>query len=129
MNDFYIWINQNPIHVNEDVYKAYWKGNRKERYFAESDIHNHVLYYDALDTDETNGSDIFQDEACIPVDEQVIQNMEISKLKDALSTLSPFDHELIFRLYLRKRYLAQQEMKWLMLWKSRGLVQENIFIH
>lgn len=99
MNDFYIWINQNPIHVSEDVYKAYWKGNRKERYFAESDIHNHVLYYDALDTDETNGNDIFQDEACIPVDEQVIQNMEISKLKNALAMLSPFDHELIFRLY------------------------------
>lgn len=99
MNDFFIWINNLPVAVSETVYKTYWKGQRKERYFAESDIHNKVFYYNALDTEETNGSDIFLDEASPPVDEQVIQNMEISRLHNALKKLSDSDYALIYRLY------------------------------
>ncbi len=99
MNDFFIWINNLPVEVSETVYKTYWKGERKERYFAESDIHNKVFYYNALDTDETNGSDIFLDEASLAVDEQVIRNMEISRLHNALKQLSVNDHALINRLY------------------------------
>ncbi len=99
MNNYFIWMNQHPISVSEDVYKAYWKGQRKERYFSESDIHNHVFYYDALDTEETNGSDIFQDETCLPVEEQVLKNIEIDRLHDAMNKLSAHDYELITRLY------------------------------
>lgn len=99
MNVFYIWINNLPVEVSEKVYKAYWKGVRKERYFAESDIHNKVFYYNALDTEETNGSDIFFDEISPSVDEQVIKNMEITKLHNALAQLSGNDYSLIYRLY------------------------------
>lgn len=99
MSDFFIWIDNLPIAVSETVYKAYWQGQRKERYFAEGDIHNKVFYYNALDTEETNGSDIFLDEASPPVDEQVIKNMEISSLHHALEQLSAGDYALIYRLY------------------------------
>lgn len=99
MNEFFIWINKLPVAVSETVYKTYWKGQRKERYFAESDIHNKVFYYNALDTEETNGSDIFFDEVSPPVDEQVIRNMEIDKLHNALAQLPSRDYALIYRLY------------------------------
>lgn len=99
MNEFFIWINKLPVAVSETVYKTYWKGQRKEKYFAESDIHNKVFYYNALDTEETNGSDIFFDEVSPPVDEQVIRNMEIDKLHNALAQLSSKDYALIYRLY------------------------------
>lgn len=99
MNQFVIWINKLPVEVSEAVYKTYWKGQRKERYFAESDIHNKVFYYNALDTEETNGSDIFFDDTNPPVDEQVIKSMEIDKLHSALEQLPASDHALIYRLY------------------------------
>lgn len=99
MNEFFIWINNLPVEVSETVYKTYWKSRRKERYFSESDIHNKVFYYNALDTEETNGSDIFTDDAAPPVDEQVIRNMEMDRLHDALAQLSGNDYALIYRLY------------------------------
>lgn len=99
MNEFFIWIDNLPVEVSETVYKTYWKSRRKERYFAESDIHNKVFYYNALDTEETNGSDIFTDDAAPSVDEQVIRNMEIGRLHDALEQLSGSDYALIYRLY------------------------------
>ncbi|MBP3325050.1 MAG: sigma-70 family RNA polymerase sigma factor [Coprococcus sp.] len=112
MNNYLIWIDQHPVTVSEDIYKTYWKGRRKERYFTESDIHNHVFYYDALDTEETNGSDIFQDESCLPIEEQAIKNIEINKLHDALKQLPQKDYDLINRLYFygeSLRTISQKE--------------------
>lgn len=99
MKDYFIWINDSPVTVSETVYKAYWKGQRKERYFSEGDIHNKVFYYDALDTEETNGSDIFEDATGISVEETVIRDMEVGNLRSALSQLSKEDSQLVFRIY------------------------------
>lgn len=99
MEEFIIWIDNKPITVTQSVYKAYWKGKRKERYFAESDIHNKVFYYDALDTEDTNGSDIFCDETNPPVDELVIEQLEINQLRNAMTQLTEHEYELICRLY------------------------------
>lgn len=99
MKEYCIWIDQQPIPVSEDVYKAYWKGERKERYFIEGDIHNRIFYYDALDTEETNGSEIFSDTSDTPVEDQVIKNIETHRLYDALHKLPEKDFRLIERLY------------------------------
>lgn len=99
MNEYFIWINNHPIAVSEAVYKEYWRGRRKERYFAESDIHNRVFYYDALDTEEMNGSDIFYDKTQLSIDEMVLEHLEIDRLHKALKQLSDKDYELICRLY------------------------------
>lgn len=99
MDKFLIWIDNKPIAVSKPVYKAYWKGRRKERYFAESDIHNKVFYYDALDTEDTNGSDIFCDETEPPIDELVIGHLEINQLRQAMRRLTEHEYELIYRLY------------------------------
>ncbi len=99
MEEYLIWIDNKPITVDKPVYKAYWKGKRKERYFGESDIHNKVFYYDALDTEETNGSDIFCDETALPVDELVINHLEVNQLRTAMKQLTAHEYELICRLY------------------------------
>ena len=59
--DYYIKIHDKQIPVSEEIYKAYCKGDRKERYFRESDIKNQTFFYDALDTEDLNGSDRFAD--------------------------------------------------------------------
>ena len=50
--NYYIQIDRRAIPVSEEIYKAYCKGIRKERYFAESDIHNHIFSYDSLDCEK-----------------------------------------------------------------------------
>ena len=47
---YFIRIKDQEIPVTEPVYKLYCQGERKERYFRESDYHNKVFSYDALDT-------------------------------------------------------------------------------
>lgn len=99
MEEYFIWIDNRPVTVSEPVYKEYWRGRRKERYFAESDVHNKVFYYDALDTEETNGSDIFCDETSPSTDELAINHIEITHLHNVLKQLPDSDYELIHRLY------------------------------
>ena len=53
--EYYIKIGRQKVPVSEAVYKEWCRGERKERYFKESDIGNNVFSYDALDTDEING--------------------------------------------------------------------------
>lgn len=36
---YYIRIDNRNVYVSEEIYKLYCKGERKERYFRESDIH------------------------------------------------------------------------------------------
>ena len=52
---YYIRIDNRNVYVSEEIYKLYCKGERKERYFRESDIHNKTFYYNALDTEDFNG--------------------------------------------------------------------------
>ncbi len=95
--NYSIFINNEEIPVSEEVYRVYWKGARKERYFAESDIHNHVFSYDALDNEDMNGEDIFADDTSI--EEQVIKDIETHQLYAAMSELNPEDYNIIYRLY------------------------------
>lgn len=97
--NYSIWINNNEVPVSEEVYRTYWKGARKERYFAESDIHNHVFSYDALDNEDMNGEDIFTNILEVPVDEQVITRIEVQRLYDSLLKLSCEDRYIIYRIY------------------------------
>lgn len=97
--DYSIWINNNEVSVSEEVYRTYWKGARKERYFAESDIHNHVFSYDALDNEDMKGEDIFTDSLVVPIEEQVITRIEVQQLYNSLSKLSCEDRYIIYRIY------------------------------
>ena len=58
---YFIRIRGQEIPVTEPVYKLYCQGERKERYFRESDYHNKVFSYDALDTEEMNGCKLMAD--------------------------------------------------------------------
>lgn len=100
--NYSIWINNKEIPVSEDIYKAYWKGVRKERYFAESDIHNHVFSYDALDNEDMNGEDIFTNVLEVPIEEQVMAHIEVQQLYNSLSKLSCEDRYIIYRIYFCK---------------------------
>lgn len=98
--EYKLWINGDPVSVSEEIYRTYWQGARKERYFTESDIHNNVFSYDALDTGEMNGCDIFEDSNALSVEDQVIHSLNTTKLLHALKNLDTHERDLIQRIYI-----------------------------
>ena len=65
------------------------KERGRSGYFRESDIHNKTFYYNALDTEDLNGCDLFQDTRSKPVDEQAEESLEHSLLFEAIKDWSP----------------------------------------
>ena len=96
---YYIRIDNRNVYVSEEIYKLYCKGERKERYFRESDIHNKTFSYNALDTEDLNGCDLFQDTRSKPVDEQAEEALERSLLLEAMKDLDPKEKDIIRRIY------------------------------
>ncbi len=105
--DYYIKIREKQIPVTEEVYKAYCQGARKERYFRESDIRNQTFFYDALDTEELNGCDMFWDADAQSVEEAAEKNILLEKLKRHVKELGAQEQELIIRLYVYGESLRQ----------------------
>lgn len=105
--DYYIKLKNTQIPVTEEVYKAYCQGARKERYFRESDIRNQTFFYDALDTEEVNGSDMFFDPAAESVEDAVQKNILLEKLKQAVTQLTEEERHLLSRLYIYGDSLRQ----------------------
>lgn len=109
--DYTIWINDKKVPVDEQVYRAYWQGHRKERYFVESDQHNHTYYYNALDTEDWNGSDLFSNSDEISIEDTVIRNIEAENIHQALTALTADELYIIQRLYYYDDSLRQLSEK------------------
>lgn len=105
--DYYIHVRKQDVPVTEAVYKAYCQGERKERYFEESDIRNRTFYYHALDTEEMNGCDMFSDERGLSVEDQVEAKLMKERLGQALGQLNPREKEMIWRIYYYGQSLRQ----------------------
>ena len=105
--DYYIKLKNTQIPVTEEIYKAYCQGARKERYFRESDIRNQTFFYDALDTEELNGSDMFSDPAAESVEDAVQKHILLEKLKEIIGRLPKEEQHLLSRLYVYGDSLRQ----------------------
>lgn len=104
---YFIRIDNQTVYVTEEVYKLYCKGQRKERYFHESDIHNKTFSYNALDTEELNGCDMFQDNSSRPVDEQAAEQIQRSRMLKAVESLNQRERDIIRRIYCYDQSLRQ----------------------
>ena len=49
------------MEVTAETYKAYYKDKRRQKYIDERSLLNGDVSYDALDTDETLGAEVFAD--------------------------------------------------------------------
>lgn len=98
--DYYIKIREVQVPVSEEIYKAYCRGERKERYFRESDRRHKVLFYDALDTEELNGSEMFWDPSAESVEAVAEKDWFLERLQESLKELSDGERELLGRLYV-----------------------------
>lgn len=103
--DYYIRVQDIQVPVTEEIYKAYCQGARKERYFWESDYRNKTFFYDALDTEELNGNEMFCDPAAESVESLAERRWLGERLREAIKDLNEGEKELLGRLYLYEESL------------------------
>ena len=87
------------MEVTEETYKWYYKDKRRQKYIDERSLLNGDVSYDALDTDETLGAEVFADTKT-DVEAAVINKMTVAELRKAFLLLSPDERELIKVLFI-----------------------------
>ena len=88
------------MEVTAETYKAYYKDKRRQKYIDERSLLNGDVSYDALDTDETLGAEVFADTKT-NVEATVINKMTVAELRKAFLLLSPDERELITAIYIQ----------------------------
>lgn len=99
------------MEVTAETYKAYYKDQRRQKYIDERSLLNGDVSYDAMDTDETLGAEVFAD-TNTDVEAAVINKMTVAELRKAFLLLSPDERELITAIYIQnltEREYAKQK--------------------
>lgn len=105
--DFYLYFDGKPVKVSEAVYKAFYHGERKERYFMEDlkvedcSIDPQAQTVTVIPSREDSYERLLEAHKQFatseePLEEQVVRSM---LLENALHTLSSEEQELIRELY------------------------------
>ena len=108
---FFLPLHGMLMEVTAETYKAYYKDQRRQKYIDERSLLNGDVSYDALDTDETLGAEVFADTKT-NVEAAVINKMTVAELRKAFLLLSPDERELIMAIYIQnltEREYAKQK--------------------
>ena len=73
--------------------------DRHSRTLQEKDVRNHVFSYDAFDTDDMLGSELFPDKTTSNFEDQIIAEMMAAKLRRCIALLPEEDRKLIQAIY------------------------------
>jgi RNA polymerase sigma factor (sigma-70 family) len=109
---YYIRVPEALVEVTEDVYTAFWTMDRHAKTLEEKDTRNHVFSYDALDTDDMLGAELFPDQSSSSMEDQVIAKMMAAKLRRCIALLPEEDRKLIQAIYydgLSEREVAKRD--------------------
>ena len=96
---YVIKIQGKLIEVSEDVYYAYFRMERQERWQEEKKQEHEVVSYDALDTGETVGAEAIPDLTSPGLEDMVIAKELQDRLHCALAALPKAERELIRAIY------------------------------
>ena len=96
---YMIKIQGDLIEVSEDVYYAYFRMERQERWQEEKKQEHGVMSYDALDNSETVGAENVVDVVAPSMEEQAIARELHDRLHHAVEALPKTDRELIRAIY------------------------------
>ena len=109
---YLIKIQGKLIEVSEDVYYAYFRMERQERWQEEKKMEHNVLSYDALDDPETLGIENVVD-VTAPTLEEIAEGHELrDRVRHAVELLPKAERELIRAIYyeeLSERDVAERE--------------------
>lgn len=96
---YFIPIEGKLIEVEENVYVAYYKMGRRERYLEERDQENCVLSYDALDRNGMVGQEIFHDSESPSLEDLALAKELMEQLHRCIDMLPRAERELIQAIY------------------------------
>ena len=99
MDKFFLPLHGMLREVTEQTYREYYRDKRRQKYIDERSKLNGDVSYNALDTDETLGEDVFADTKT-DVEAEVINKMTVTELRKAFLLLSPDERELIKILFI-----------------------------
>ena len=97
--EFYIRIKDELVEVTQEVYLTYYRGKRGEETQLEKICRNHVVSYDAFDTESALGAEMLIDTASDEPEDIVIARLMSEKLHDSISKLSEDERQLIYMLF------------------------------
>ena len=101
--EFYIRIKDELVEVTQEVYLTYYRGKRGEETQLEKIRRNHVVSYDAFDTESALGAEMLIDTASDEPEDIVIARLMAEKLHDSISKLSEDERQLIYMLFFEDR--------------------------
>lgn len=95
----YIRVKDELVEVTREVYLTYYRGKRGEETQLEKIRRNHVVSYDAFDTESALGAEMLIDTASDEPEDIVIARLMSEKLHDSISKLSEDERQLIYMLF------------------------------
>lgn len=108
---YVIQIQGQLIEVSEDVYYAYFRMDRQERWQEEKKKSHDVVSYDALDNGEMVGLESIPDTTSPSLEEITIANELRDRIRHAVAALPKAERELIHAIYyegMTEREYAQK---------------------
>jgi len=96
---YFIPVEGKLIEVEENVYVAYYKMGRRERYLEERDKENSVLSYDAMDHDGMVGLEMFHDPGTPSLEDVALVKELMEQLHRCIDMLPRAERELIQAIY------------------------------
>ena len=94
---YYIFVGDEKIEVDQEVYKSYWQITNRERYLERLDRQNKLLFFSDLST-EYSFEDTIADEN-YDLEKIVETKMLIDRVREAIYSLNDEEREVIERLY------------------------------
>lgn len=118
---FCIRIGDSIQEVTEEVYREYFKMERRERYLEERDLINGKVLYSELDNvhQDVLGEDILVDSIVEDICELVTTKIMVERLRECLVLLSDEELDLIIQLFFNEK--SERELS-----AERGVPRKTI---
>lgn len=97
---YFIFVGNEKIEVDEEVYKSYWQITNRERYLERLDRQNKLLFFSDLSTEYSFEDNIADENYDL---EKIVQTkMLIDSVRVAIDSLNDEERELVERLYYQE---------------------------
>lgn len=100
---YYIFVGDEKIEVDQEVYKSYWQITNRERYLERLDRQNKLLFFSGLSTEYSFEDTIANENYDL---EKIVETkMLIDRVREAIDSLNDEEREVIERLYYQDESL------------------------
>lgn len=100
---YYIFVGDEKIEVDQEVYKSYWQITNRERYLERLDRQNKLLFFSDLSTEYSFEDTIANENYDL---EKIVETkMLIDRVREAIESLNDEEREVIERLYYQDESL------------------------